>query len=73
MAYKSVEIDDGLLRDELFNLRALIWKILENIHNQYDYGIVYLDCVAFKDRIVGHIRFLIDHLESYVRLDFTNK
>jgi hypothetical protein len=33
MAYKSVEIDDGLFRDELFNLRALIWKILENIHN----------------------------------------
>ena len=33
MAYKSVEIDDGLLKDELFNLRALIWKILENIHN----------------------------------------
>jgi hypothetical protein len=27
MAYKSVEIDDGLMRAELLQLRATIWKI----------------------------------------------
>jgi len=73
MAYKSVEIDDGLLKDELFFLRDLIWKVLENIHNQYDFGMVYLDCVKFKERTLAHIRDLIAHLEHYIRSDFTNK
>ena len=73
MAYKSVEIDDGLMKEELFFLRDLIWKVLENIHNQYDFGMVYLDCVKFKDRILTHIKELIDHLETYIRSDFTNK
>lgn len=33
MAYKSVEIDDGLMRSEIFQLRDLVWKVLENINN----------------------------------------
>ena len=31
MAYKSVEIDDGLMKEDLFFLRDLIWKVKENI------------------------------------------
>jgi hypothetical protein len=73
MAYKSVEIDDGLMRSEIFYLRDLVWKVLENVNNQYDFGLVYLDCLKFKDRILNHIKELIDHLESYIRSDFTNK
>lgn len=73
MAYKSVEIDDGLMRSEIFQLRDLVWKVLENINNQYDFGLIYLDCLKFKDRILSHIKELIDHLESYIRSDFTNK
>ena len=73
MAYKSVEIDDGLMKEELFSLRDLTWKVLENIHNQYDFGSVYLDCTKFKERILSHIKSLIDHLENYIRSDFTNK
>lgn len=73
MAYKSVEIDDGLMKDELFFLRDLIWKVLENIHDQYDFGMVYFDCVKFKDRTLAHVRDLIDHLENHIRSDFTNK
>lgn len=73
MAYKSVEIDDGLMRSEIFQLRDLVWKVLENVNNQYDFGLVYLDCLKFKDRILNHIKELIDHLESYIRSDFTNK
>lgn len=73
MAYKSVEIDDGLMRSEIFQLRDLVWKVLENISNQYDFGLIYLDCLKFKDRILSHIKELIDHLESYIRSDFTNK
>jgi hypothetical protein len=33
LAYKSVEIDDNLMKEELYMLRALIWKVLENINN----------------------------------------
>jgi hypothetical protein len=73
MAFKSVDIDDGLMREELFFLRALVWKVLENVDNQYDFGVVYLDCVKFKERILDHIRGLIEHLEHYIRSDFTNK
>ena len=31
MAYKSVEIDDELMKEDLFFLRDLIWKVRENI------------------------------------------
>jgi hypothetical protein len=52
MAYKSVEIDDNLMKEELYMLRGLRWKILDNVHDTYDFGMVYLDCVKFKDRIM---------------------
>jgi len=61
------------MKDELFFLRDLIWKVLENIHNQYDFGMVYLDCTEFKGVILDHIKDLIDHLETRVRTDFTTK
>jgi hypothetical protein len=73
MAYKSVEIDDNLMKEELYMLRALRWKILESIHDSYDFGMVYLECKRFKDRIMLHIKELILHLEGYIRSDFTNK
>ena len=73
MAYKSVEIDDGLMRAELLQLRAAIWRIQENVFNQYDFGLVYLDCTKFKKRILTHCQDLIDHLESHIRADFTQK
>lgn len=73
MAYKSVEIDDGLMKEDLFFLRDLVWKVRENINNQYDFGMVYLDCVKFKDRILGHIQDLVNHLEHYMRSDFTTR
>lgn len=73
LAYKSQDINDDLMSDELFGLRDLVWKVLGNIHNQYDFGMVYLDCQKFKDRMLQHINGLIDHLENYIRADFTTK
>ena len=73
MAYKSVEIDDGLMRDELAHLRGMVWKIQESVHNQYDYGLVHLDCTAYKERILSHCESLIEHLESHLRDEFTHK
>jgi len=73
MAYQSVDIDDGLMMEELFFLRDMIWKVLENVHNQYDFGLVYLDCTSFKDRIIKHIRELIEKLEHTIWNEFTLK
>lgn len=61
------------MKEEIFGLREQVWKVMFNIHNQYDFGMVYLDCVKFKDRILGHINGLIHHLESYVKSEFTTK
>jgi len=68
-----VEIDDGLMREELFFLRGLVWKILESVHSQYDFGMVYLDCEQFKERVVSHVQGLVKHLEHYIQSDFTAK
>jgi hypothetical protein len=73
MAYKSVEIDDGLMRQELYFLRGMVWKILESVGDEYDFGLVHLDCGKFKERILKHTRDLIHHLESYNRNDFMHK
>ena len=73
MAYKSVEIDDTLMREELSQHRGLYWKILESVHNQYDFGMVYLDCTKFKERILKHCKTLIEHLEAHIRTEFNNK
>ena len=73
MAFKSVEIDEGLMREELYFLRGMIWKILDAVRDNYDFGLVYLDCTKFKYRILGHCKDLVDHLENHLRSDFTAK
>jgi len=52
MAFKSVEIDEGLMRDELYSLRGMKWRILDAVRDQYDFGMVHLDCTRFKDKIL---------------------
>ena len=70
VAYKSVDIDENLLREELAYLRGLVWKILETVHSQYDFGIVQLDCTRFKDSIVSHVQELIKHIEVHLQGEF---
>jgi hypothetical protein len=70
LAYKSVEIDEGLLSEELIYLRGMVWKILESVESQYDFGMVLLDCTAYKERIVGHVQALIKHLEYHLQSEF---
>ena len=33
MAYKSVEIEEGIMRTELFGLRSIIWEVQEQVSN----------------------------------------
>mmetsp|Transcript_42575 Transcript_42575/g.65310 ORF Transcript_42575/g.65310 Transcript_42575/m.65310 type:complete len:203 (+) Transcript_42575:1608-2216(+) len=73
MAYQSVDIDDGLMKEELFFLRDMVWKVLENVHNQYDFGLIHLDCTEFKNRVVTHIKELVEKLEYTIWNEFTQK
>jgi hypothetical protein len=43
-----VEIDEGIMRGELNYLRNLTWKIQDDIRNEYDFGMILLDCRKFK-------------------------
>jgi hypothetical protein len=61
------------MKEELFKLRANIWKILEGLNNQYDFGLVCFDCTKFKNKILSHVRGIIDHLEGYIKTDFLHK
>jgi hypothetical protein len=51
----------------------MVWKILESVGDDYDFGLVHLDCSKFKERILKHTRDLIHHLEGYNRNDFMHK
>ena len=73
MAFQSVDIDDGLMKEELFFLRNMVWDLKENVQNSYDFGLVFLDCFSFKDRAVKHVKALIEKLEHTVQSEFTSK
>ena len=73
MAYKSVEIDDNLMLDELAYLRNMKWSLLDKVRDKYDFGFVDLDCTAYKERVHDHCQELIDTLESYIRHEFVHK
>ncbi|CDW77756.1 dynein heavy chain axonemal [Stylonychia lemnae] len=73
VAFRSIDIDDGLFKEELESYKLVFWEIREEINNQYDFGLVYLDCLPFKERILKHIKSLIDHLENYAKKEFLNK
>ena len=54
MAYKSVEIDQGLLRDEIFFIRKHKWKTVQEIFDSYDFGLLVVDCRPLKEEIINH-------------------
>ena len=73
MAFKSVEIDQGLMRDSLFRIRAHKWETLEAISNEYDYGLLRIDCSPLKADVVEHCEALAATLEKYIKSEFLEK
>lgn len=73
IAFKSVEIDEGIMREEINYLRNMIWKIQDDIRNEYDFGTILLDCRKFKKSILSHVNDLINHLQNYLRNEFNKK
>lgn len=73
MAYKSVEIDQGLMKDEIFYFRKKKWEIRENIFNYYDFGLLWMDAQPFKKGMIEHCEKLETHLCNYVKQEFVEK
>jgi len=67
MAFKSVEIDRGLLRTELEYIRAHRWSILEKVNHSYDFGLLLVDCSPYKKTIIDHCEKLEETLADYVK------
>jgi hypothetical protein len=72
-AYKSVEVDQGLLRAEIESVRKSIWTIRENIQDDYDFGLLQVDCSPFKQELLDHCLKLEAHLCDHVKSDFAEK
>ena len=68
-----MEVDQGLLRDEINNVRKSIWTIRENIQEDYDFGLLFVDCRPFKYELLEHCLKIESHLEEYVKSDFSEK
>lgn len=66
MAYKSVEIDQTLLRNEIDSIRKHRFSVLEEVANHYDFGMLYIDCQPFKTAVVDHCVDLEQEICSYL-------
>ena len=73
MAFKSVEIDQGLLREEIFTIRKHKWKTIDEISDYYDFGLLIVDCRPLKSEVVEHCEALLQHLERYIKNEFLEK
>ena len=70
MAFKSYEIDQGLMRDEIFAIRNHKWTTMANIQDEYDFGLLLLDCRPLKIEIINHCDALLAVLEKYIIEEF---
>lgn len=73
MAFKSVDIDQGLMRDEIMFIRNHKWLTLQNISDEYDFGLLLLDCKPMKMEIVEHCDVLLSHLEKNIKNEFLDR
>ncbi len=48
MAYKSVEIDEGLMRDELEAIKRHRFTVMAEVPNSSDFGLLTIDFLPFK-------------------------
>ena len=73
MAFKSVDIDQGLMREEIVAIRNHKWTTMANIRDEYDFGLLYLDCKPLKVDIINHCDELLAVLEKYIKTEFLEK
>lgn len=73
MAYKSVEIDEGLMRDELDSVKKHRFMVMSEVPNSLDFGLLTVDCLPFKKAVIEHCLLVEQELNNYLRSQFAEK
>jgi NADPH-dependent 7-cyano-7-deazaguanine reductase QueF len=73
MAYKSVEIDEGLMRDELESVKKHRFMVMSEVPNSLDFGLLTIDCLPFKEAVIEHCLLVEQELNNYLRNQFAEK
>ena len=61
------------MRDEITFIRNHKWLTLQNISDDYDFGLLLLDCKPLKQEIVNHCDTLLSHLEKNIKNEFLDR
>ena len=67
MAYKSVEIEEGLMRAELEAIKKHRYMVMAEVPNSCDFGLLTIDFVPYKNAVVAHCLLLEEELCNYLR------
>jgi len=73
MAYKSVDIDENLMRLELEQIRKHRFSIMSEVSSNYDFGLLYIDCLPFKQAVIDHCLELEKTIADYLKTEFNEK
>jgi len=73
MAYKSVEIDETLMRQELEFIRNHRYSVMENCAHFNDFGLLIMDNTPFKKFVIDHCLALEEELKNYLRNEFLDQ
>ena len=61
------------MRDEILAIRKHKWTTMADIQDEYDFGLLILDCRPLKNDIIDHCDKLLAHLERYIKNEFLEK
>jgi len=61
------------LRREIEEVREAIWHIRDNFSEDYDFGLITVDCRPFKYDLLDHCLKLEAHLVDYIKSEFEVK
>lgn len=70
-AFKSEPINPELMKKELEMIRTHKWNTMINVSASYDFGLLTVDCMPFKQAIIDHCEVLEKYLEDVIRDEFS--
>jgi len=72
-AYKNVEISEEAYVAKFQQLRKAYWGVKISVAEEYDFGLLYLDCSRFKKLVSKHLDKLIVGLTEHIVGEFLTK
>ena len=61
------------MKNEILFIRKHKWATMRNIQDEYDFGMLLLDCRPLKKDIIDHCEVLAATLEKYLKNEFLDK